>query len=270
MRFRIKRQFNYTDRAKIPRTGVKLRVVALKDAPPHVIVDDFGLSELKVGHDKEEWDHAQVVLEANRHTTSSFTRLVVGSVADVVGRAAPQLTAPLNDFDAPTNIIFTVKVVSRTGSRLLAEAKNVKAAEDDAQKDELLKVLAHDLGQEPWRLTWEEGTGPLIHVNRRILGHDNFLTRDPFMQGVVIPTALRMVLQRLARDRVLRMEMWSKPWLRFAAEYGPGEMPDEDDGGDAPDWTEVDHWVNQVLASYSENFQFANKINALLQSAPED
>lgn len=270
MRFRLKRQFNYTDRAKIPSKTVKLRVVAPKDIPPQVVVDDFGLGELKVGHDKDEWSQAQVVLEANRHTTSSFTRLVVGSVADVLGRAAPQLTAPLEDFDAPDNIIFTVKVVSRTGSRLLAEAKNVKPPEDEAQKDELLKVLAHDLGQEPWRLTWEDGTGPLIHVNRQILGHDNFLTRDPFMQGTVIPTAFRMVLQRLARDRVLRTEAWSKPWLRFASEYGPGEMPDEDEEGNAPDWLDVDHWVNQVLASYCERFRFTQKVNALLQSSPED
>lgn len=270
MRFRVKRQFNYTDRAKIPRSGVRLRVVAQKDTPPQVIVDDFGLGQLKVGHDKDEWNQALVVLEANRHTTSSFARLVVGSVADVVDRAAPQLTAQLKDFDAPDNIIFTVKVVSRTASRLLAEAKNVKAAEEEAQKDELLKVLAHDLGQEPWRLTWEDGAGPLIHVNRRILGHDNFLARDPFMQGVVIPTAFRMVLQRLARDRALRTEAWSKPWLRFAAEHGSGEMPDEDDAGNAPDWIEVDRWVDPILANYCERFQFTQKINALLQSSPEE
>lgn len=270
MRFRVKRQFNYTDRAKIPRNAVKLRVVASKDAAPQVIVDDFGLGQLKVGHDKDEWNQAQVVLEANRHTTSSFTRLVVGSVEEVIGRTMPQLAASLKDFDAPDNIIFTVKVVSRAGSRLLAEAKNVKADEAEAQKDELLKVTVHDLGQEPWRLTWEDGVGPLIHVNKHILGHDNFLTRDVFIQGVVIPTALRMVLQRLVRDHQLRTEQWAKPWLRFATEYGPGEMPAEDEEGAAPEWFEVDHWVDQTLASYCEHFQFTRKINDALQNTPED
>lgn len=268
MQFRVKRQFNYTERAKIPRNVVKLRVVAPKDSPPQVIVDDFGLGQLKIGHDKDEWIQAQVVLEANRHTTSSFTRLVVGSVEEVVARTMPQLAAPLDDFDAPDNIIFTVKVVSRTGSRLLAEAKNVRAADDEAEKEELLKVQVHDLGEEPWRLSWEDG--PLIYVNKRILGPDNFLTRDAFMQGVVVPTALRMVLQRLVRDREMRTEQWAKPWLRFAAEYGPSEMPDEDDDGEAPEWSVVDRWVNEALASYCGRFEFTRKVNELIQSTPED
>lgn len=270
MRFRQKRQFNYTARAKIPARAVKLRLIVAKDGPLTVIVDDFGLAQIKGGHGKEEWLKAQVVLEANRHTTSSFARFTAGTVAEVLDRAAPQYSAVLEDFESPGNIMFTVRVVSRDASRLLAEAKNVRAPEEEAQQDELLQVKVHELGQEPWRLAWEEGLGPFIQVNKSILMPDSFLTRDAYLQGVVVPSAFRQVLQRLARDQDMRTQAWAKPWLRFAADYSQTELPTEDEDGQAPDWIEVDAWVNGTLSNYCDKFKFTDKINDLLQSAPEN
>lgn len=269
MRINVKRQFNYTERAKIPRNAVKLRTLSLPGGPPRVIIEDFGLSQIKVAHDSEEWLSAQVILEANRHTTSSFARLSAGLVGEVLSRPGPQFSATLEEFDTDENIVFTVKVVSRSAGLLLAEAKNVRVADDSAQRHELLPVQEYDLGQEPWRLHWEDGVGPIIQVNKRILGTDNFLTRDAFMQGAVIPAALRMVLLRLLQDRELREEPWAKQWLQYASEHASSEPPVGEDGQNA-EWLDIERWVNELLSAFSVHFQFTDKINELIQGPAED
>ncbi len=269
MRINVKRQFNYTERVKLPKNLVKLRVWQVDGAPPRVVVDDFGLNQISVPHEAEEWLGANVVLEANRHTTSSFQRVEVGPVSDVAGRAGAQYSGTLEEFDSDENIAFTIKVVSARHGRLLAEAKNIRSGDDGAEKHELLKVQEHDLGQEPWRLTWEDGVGPIIQVNKRLSDRDNFLTRDAFMQGAALPTALRMVLLRLLMDRTERETPWGNEWLRFAATFAAGELPEDDEEGRV-DWVDAERWVNEVLAGFCERFSYTDRINDAVAAPSED
>lgn len=270
MRINIKRQFNYTDRVKIPKHAVRLRVMKLTDAPPRLIVDDFGLNQLSIPHNQDEWLGAKVILEANRHTTSSFVRIEVGSVGDVSSRSGTQFAGTLEEFDTDENIVFTVKVVSAGAGRLLAEAKNLRAGEDQAQRHELLKVQEHDLGEEPWRLKWEDGIGPIIQVNKRLIGdRDNFLTRDAYMQGTVLPTVLRMVLLRLLMDSEQRDASWGHEWLHYAAEYAPNDPPQSTEDG-AVEWSDAELWVDQVLKTFSERFFFTERINEVIRVPEEE
>lgn len=270
MRINLKRQFNYTDRVKIPKSQVKLRVLKLTDAPPRLIVDDFGLNQLTVSHEQDQWLNAQVIVEANRHTTSSFARLSAGTVGDVNSRSGAQFMGTLEDFDTEENIVFTVKVVCSGIGKLLAEAKNLRAGDDYAQRHELLKVQEHDLGEEPWRLKWEDGIGPIIQVNKRLIGdRDNFLTRDAYMQGTVLPTVMRMVLLRILLDTEHREAFWGREWLRYAAEYSPSDPP-QDTADSAVEWSEAEAWVDQVLKTYCDRFLFTERINEVIRAPQED
>lgn len=269
MRINLKRQFNYTARVKIPKQLVKMRMFDMPSAPPRIVVDDFGIGQLSVPHETQGWLGARVVLEANRHTTSSFSRIDAGAVADIVGRAGPVYSGTLEAFDTPENIVFTVKVVCAQSGRLLAEAKNLRIDEEQAQRHELLKVQEHDLGEEPWRLKWEDGIGPLILVNKRLIGdRDNFLTRDAYMQGAILPTVTRMVLMRLLMDPDQQQQPYGKEWLNYAAEYAPSEPPRADDG--QLDWMEAERWVDEVTMGFSERFGFTTRINQVIQAPQED
>ena len=270
MRVNLKRQFNYTARTKLSKSDVKLRLWSVDGAPPRVVVDDFGLNSANSPHDADRWLAARVVLEANRHSTSSFHRSEIGSVQDVSSRQGSQFSGTLEEFDSAENVVFTVKVVSRDSGVLLAEARNIRPEDVRIETNELLKVQEHDLGQEPWRLVWEDGVGPIVQVNRRLRDRDNFLTRDAFMEGAALPTVFRMILLRLLRDPEQRDTIAGAQWLRFAEEFAATQAPGSDDAEDPTDWNDADRWVNDVVSRFSTRHSHTDRINDLVSAPMED
>lgn len=262
LRIRLKKTLNWTSRVKIARTAARIEVVGVEAGDPKVRVGSFGLDTLNVSHAPEEWADAKVVLEANRLSTSSFVRLEVGRVADIIAKSGIQYTGTLKGFSSPEDISFTIKVVSPIHGRILAEGKNLQAEGDSVDREELLPVRAVDLGQEVWRVAWNE-SGPVLLVNSRIHDHDTVLTRDALMRGAVAPAALRAVLLRYALDEDLREEEWSAPWKIFIERLGI-EGPSDDSG-----WEVANDWVDKAVGAFSERHAFKDRINDALSPGGE-
>lgn len=263
MRLNLKKTLNWTDRVRIPQAAVRMELQAADDVP-EVAVSSFGLDALNVPHAEEEWRSALVVLEAR--TTNFFDRAEVGHVHEVRVKSPIQYRGVLKSFkgvDGFDDILFTVKVISNKDGRLLAEGKNLRAGEEPAEREELLPVKCVDLGQQPWRVSWEQG-GPVLEVNSRLQDADGFLARDQLTKGVVAPAAFRMVLLRLAMDDQAREDEWSKPWQRFIARLGSETYPEVGE-----DFSMVDEWVDRVVGAFCNRHAFADRINDHLSRGGE-
>lgn len=254
LRIRLKKTLNWTSRVKIAQAAVRIEVIAVDGGDPKVRVGSFGLETLNVPHAPEEWADAKVVLEANRLSTSSFARVEVGRVADIITKSGIQYTGTLKGFLTPEDISFTLKVVSPTRGRILAEGKNLQAEGESVDREELLPVRAVDLGQEVWRVAWNE-SGPVLQVNSRIHDHDTVLTRDALMKGAVAPAALRSVLLRYALDEVSREEEWCAPWKVFIERLGIEGPPDDND------WEPANGWVDVAVRAFTERHAFKDRVN---------
>lgn len=256
-RIQLKKTLNWTARVKIPQTGVRIELIPVEGGDPKVRVGTFGLEALKTPHADDEWRKANVVLEANRLSTSSFVRLDAGRVADVLAKKGAQYTGPLDGFLTGEDVVFTVKVVSGADGRILAEGKNLRVEGEAADREELLPVRAVDLKQELWRVAWNE-TGPVLQVNNRVHDHDGALTRDAYMKGAVAPAALRAVLLRYALDDGERDEDWRVSWTTFIERLGI-EPPPEDG-----DWLQALEWVDRTVEAFAERHAFKDRINDMV------
>lgn len=257
LRIRLKKTLNWTSRVKIAQGSVRIEVVSIEGADPKVRVGSFGLEALNIPHAAEEWADAKVVLEANRLSTSSFARLEAGRVSEITAKSGIQFAGTLSNFLTPEDISFTVKVVSRTHGRILAEGKNLHAEGESAEREELLPVRAVDLGQEMWRVDWND-SGPVLQVNNRIHDHDAILARDAFMKGAVTPAALRSVLLRYALDDGQREEEWRSPWKLFIERLGIEGPPNDSD------WDAGIEWVNRAVEAFADRHAFKDRVNDAL------
>ena len=261
-RIQLKKTLNWTSRVKIPQTAVRIELTGVQGADPKVRVRSFGLESLSISHSEVEWAEANVVLEANRLSTSSFVRLAVGRVVEVRAKKGAQYLGTLDGFLTAEDVSFTIKVVSRTDGRILAEGKNLRADGEAAEREELLPVRSVDLKQELWRVAWNEN-GPVLQVNNRVHDHDGALTRDAYMKGSVAPAALRSVLVRYVLDEEQFDGDWRAPWAAFIDRLGM-EPPPEDN-----DWTQALEWVDRAVEAFAERHAFKDRINDIAMPGGE-
>ncbi len=228
------RKFNYTGRERILREDVR---ILLKEEDGQRAFDasiDLDGYELPGG--------ALVDVEAYRSGSPTWMRFSFGTVAKV--EAPGDLT--LTEFDSFDGIKFRVRVTSveEPAGLLLAEADRITLKKPDEEKENrvsLLPVVPDDLGEQLWRVDFEEE--PALLVNRAV-GDWRAVSLSPGFVALVYPAVLREVLTRtLLFEKHFDVDDPEDPlskWLRFALLLpGIADPPAEDEGLEATrDWIE--------------------------------
>lgn len=251
------RRFNYTDRQRILREHVSIRVVQEQGRglsfEGAIDLSGYGISK--------KHPQARVFVEAYRGATASWKRFDFGSVDAI----SPPSDRSLDEFRVPEGILFRVRVTATDSEgvgRLVAEADGVRPQlpGDDAQAVQPLiqHMPADDIGDEVWRLDFT-GEMPLLKINSRIaVGVDQFLM-EPRYRAVFAPAVMRQVLTWiLLIDKFTGDEHddedWRQRWLRFAARLaGSNHVVAEDDIGAIEDWINlaVEGFAKRIRARYS-------------------
>lgn len=250
------RRLNYTDRKKINRDDVSIRLH--RNGQGLAFDAELRLADYKL--DKVA-PPPQVYVEAYRGASALWKRFDFGRY----GTIQPPSDRSLDEFGVPEGILFRVKV-SAAGDdalgRLLAEADAIRPRlpdEQDGHGQPLIQhVAADDIGDELWRVTDFDGSLPLLKVNSRVpMGVDQFL-RDPQHRAAVMPAVMRQVLTRiLILDRDAWDEedegSWQVRWLNFAARLpGVGQRPDADEeNGRLRNADELDRWVDHAVEAFA-------------------
>lgn len=250
-----KRRINSTGRKRIARDRVVIRLQPVKQDEPLIASASFRLDDLEFPPD------AFVILEA--YQRSSGIRFDCGTV----GKLKVPPTLHLNEIDSGSTVLFRLKVVdgdAGTG-RILGSAERLRPAEGDDQegKRSIFPIRERPLVDEVWRVEVEDA-GPALLLNSRILGFKHRILENPLIQGIILPAALRIVLERLAADSVPDEdddEDWRSLWLRYLKEQFSIDEEPTDFGAE-----ERREWIDSAVRSFCQAHGFVERIRAMSEA----
>lgn len=209
-------------------------------------------------------EEAQVCVEA--YYKNMYTRYDIAPVHEFQGHCERQLEEGYGDF-----AFFRLKIVGtdeRGRGRILACADQIrprKAEEEKAEQESLLPVSYVNMGEEVWRLDYENGL-PVLEVNERLKGTCD-IRDDPSFCGLVFPAALKEILSRILLvekyyDVDGSREDWQCRWLRLACSLP--EVRELPAGGEFEQIEEMVGeyvaWVGEVIQAFCRKHQMTTHL----------
>ncbi len=228
----IQRRLNSTGRKRITRDRViielspPLDTIAFPSATATISLTDLDLDQ-----------SASVVLEA--YFRSSSMRFRCGTVGAVNIPSRMQLT----EIDRGGAIQFRLLVIASDGSgRVLASAEGLKPLQDakSPERQPLLRLRETDIGDQLWRVDLDDRNGPWLVINSRVPGLASQLRSSVLVQGLILPHALRVVLNGMPSEGVEEEdEDWGDDWRKFLEHLDlPTEPEDPTDDDSRLEWVE--------------------------------
>lgn len=250
------RRFNYTGRQKIKREDVP---IALTGKGPIRCFDiNFaGLAAYQFP------PHARVFVEAYQRT--AYMRFSFGTVGELT--LPPAHLRTLQEFEGSDKIFFRVKVVDTSAdSKLLGEADAIlplTMEESEENKLPLLPVRTEDLGQEVWKLEFQENTQsrPILLINSKLADHTAIVRSTHFM-ALVWPAILREIFRYILQIQLEEPnsddpEDWRAMWVR----YGRTFLPTFDAPPAQPE--EAEAWISQVTSAFATRYALTARLKEI-------
>lgn len=170
----------------------------------------------------------------------------------------------LSEVDKSGSVLFRVKVVDCEGvpGKLLGSAERLKPRSESESENRrsIFPILYRDLRHEVWKVEIEQGDRPVLIVNKRIPGFSHKLLESPMMQGLLLPAALRIVLNELVRISETGEDEGEQGWKEEWLEYCRGELGAEDDPRELADENVRQDWIDDVVMRFCENLSLVEKI----------
>lgn len=240
----MKRKFNYTGRKKINRSDIQ---ITLSER------DNVKYFDASINFDRNELpDDARVYIEP--YYKYSFMRFDFGTVGE---QQKPEKRT-LDEIHHTENIKFRVKVVdeSTRNGRIIAHASDITPKSDDGNqnREPLFPINFTNLDQEIWRVSFED-TKPLLEINNNIDDHKNLIKSSRTIQALILPAALRIVLQEIISDEEEydgAGDLWQDKWVRFLKEslFVEG-LPDPE-----TDSYQKEEWIQNTVSKFCSRFHF--------------
>lgn len=244
----IKRRLNFTGRKRIPQSAVAVSMLPLQPNQPPRATASFEVGSMEFP------GNSLIVFEA--YQRSQGMRFELGTVGD------PSIPEEfrLDDIDPGDSVLFRVKIVESDGQtgRILGAANRIRPDSTEAPdgRRRLFPVQQLDLGQETWRVRITPA-GPVLQLH---FGLPHLLTQiqiDATVQGLILPVALRQVLQVLADGSANDEEglSWRDDWIRYCKEHlhltdDPADLNDE----------QRDEWVDDGVRRFARSSKFVDHI----------
>lgn len=262
--------FNYTGRARVPHRAITLVV---REGPPRAFDAEWDLTHIPLASD------ARVYLEATSAGSPTVRRFDCGTVA----APAFQKGVPLGDLggDAP---VFAFKVVdeSEEVGRILAWAEQLHperpdSPDHDAGRAALLPVNYLDLGERPWRVSFDNpGGAPWLLVNENIPSAREYVRADAQFAALVFPEVVRRVLERVVAEGHFEVVNddgdWRDLWLRLALLRNGGTPVPAVENEAAPtqeELQELEDWVEASADGFAVRAGWREKLVAALNGEEE-
>jgi len=246
----VQRRLNSTRRTRITRDRVSIHLEEPADSasfPRATATIDLARLELP--------QNAAVVVEA--YYRSSSMRFQCGCVSKI---AIPN-PMPLTEIDRGGAIRFRLLVVDPDGTgRIIASAEGLRPTtkDDGPDREPLLPLLERDLGEELWRIDVDPRTGPMLLVTNKVPGLAAELRTSAVLQGLILPHALRLVLQELnAPSDDDAEDYWGPGWRRFLNDLGVPTDPEDPDEMDSRQL-----WIQLAVDAFCDLKSFAERARA--------
>lgn len=244
------RKFNYTDRKRIPKERVVIRLEKISDiASFDAQIDLSGLGLP---------GRARIYIEP--YFKAAAMRFDFGTVAEII----PPTERTLTRIPQPELAFFRFKVVDESEhfGRLLANANRliplIDASEPSSQTC-IFRVNVTDTGRELWRLDLDED-GPILEINRGVEGIKDIARIDPTFLTCVYPSLVRQVLTKILieehyYDPGTDYSDWRCQWLLFASRLGAGSPPKKLVDNDE----QVAEWIESAVQGFCRRQKLLEK-----------
>ncbi|MER8508216.1 hypothetical protein NKH91_14645 [Mesorhizobium sp. M0894] len=249
-----KRRINSTGRRRVARESIDIRM--LEGAPGEPLKAKASLSLDDLGFPA----HAAVSIEA--YHRSSGMRFECGTV----GALAIPSVLVLDQVDRSGSVLFRVKVVDNDieCGKILGSAERVqpKSEEDTQGRKNLFPILFRDLVDEVWKVEINPGDRPKLVINTRMPGFSHRLQQNALLQGLLLPAAFRVVLEKLVLDPDAGEDDdnggWKEEWLQYCeAELGMSR--------DVAQWEEEERidWIEESVRKFCNQKGFIKRIRLM-------
>jgi hypothetical protein len=241
----IQRRLNSTGRKRIPRE----RVVIELSPPLDTVSFPTATATIKLA-DLNLDTSATVVLQA--YFRSSSMRFACGTVGELTVPDRMQLT----DIDRGGAIQFRLLVATSDGSgRIVASAEGLRPLNitESPDRQPLLRLRETDIEDQLWRVDLDDRNGPWLVINSRVPGLASQLRSSVLVQGLILPHALRVVLNGLPSEGEEEGDdEWGNDWRKFLEQLGLSAEPD-----DPSDEESRQEWVEEAVATFCSLRRFA-------------
>jgi hypothetical protein len=132
-------------------------------------------------------------------------------------------------------------------------------------RSSLFPIERRELHSEIWKVDMSEG--PTLVLNYHLPNLTGMIQKDPLIQGLLLPAALRIVLEAIVQDPVVEEDegdTWKTRWLRFCRE----ELNLGDDPADCEDDDAKRAWVDDGVRAFCKSYGFIKEIRKNLGDAP--
>ena len=248
----MRKHLNFTSRARILHTDARVSLRPWDGDAGRSFVFDLALN--LEPYRRSSWDACRVRVEASRG--NSVQRWDWGIVSLLHEPLEEQRV--LREVGAGARFSVFVSAVDGSG-RLLALAQSIRPSQP--VRSLIAVEESRELGEEVWRLDFDDGDIPVLKVNSSITPITEIVRSNASFHALVIPGLLRQVLYRAividdagSDDDEPR---WAG-WLRLARHYLPNEDVPEmarvpaSDGADSEELETVTGWIDRVVAAFAE------------------
>ena len=253
-----KRRINSTGRKRIGRECIEINLLDCLPHEPLMATVSLDLSTQGFPGD------SLVAIEA--YHRSSSMRFDCGTIDDL---RVPDILI-LNNIDRSGAVLFRLKVINNNAElgKLLGSAERLRPKSQGISEGRrsLFPIEYRDMGGELWRVEIAYGDRPTLLVNTRIPGFNYKLQENPMMQGLLLPAALRFVLQELVSSDGTGENDDERGWKDEWFEYCNTELGREHDPRDFRDDDQKKDWIDETVLRFCENLSFVDRI----RSAPEE
>ncbi len=251
-----RRRINSTGRKRIRRECVEVRM--LKSLP-----DEPLRAKVSLNLDGSKFpDEARVAIEA--YHRSSSMRFDFGRV----GALQNHKELVLSEIENSAVVLFRLVVIDEKWEpgKLLGSAERLKPRDEEDSEDRrsIFPVRYRDLKNEVWRVEIVPDAHPVLMINSRLPGFKFKVRNDPVIQGLLIPAALRFVLQELVGSGETNEDEdepgWKEEWFDYCRnELGFHSDPRKLDEAAAKDW------IEDVMSVFCKDHSFCARIKASLE-----
>jgi hypothetical protein len=258
----MKRKFNYTGRKKIPLENIKIILQRKND-----LVESFS-AEINV-KDLELPEDAIVFIE-----TYFRTELLAFNFGTVKKIEAPDKT-DLSHMGFSEHMRFRVIITDSKGL-ILAMADKVKPV-NEKNSNCILPIKSTDLGNQIWELDFsDEMDGPVLMLNKKINGIQNFAISNNQFVISVFPAILREIFMKIVfidniDDPEEPQTEWHKKWIDFSKNTLKIESQLELNRDDNDFESEkVTDWIDNVVEKFTDSITSKNWRSFIKEMTGED
>jgi hypothetical protein len=236
----MKRKLNFTGRKRIPKENIKIELnrenEKIKSFDAQINTENLELPK-----------NSNVIVET--YFKTELYRYSFGTI----GKIEQPSSTDLSHIGFSENLRFRVIVTDDNG-KILAMAERIRAL-NDTEKKSILPVMTKDIGNQLWQLDFPGNEeGPILILNSKIFGIENFAKNDPQFKLSVLPAVLREILTKMIFiDTIPDPEDitidWHKTWLDFVnytlkVENQPKILDPHSDDFIPED---VEEWIDRVV-----------------------